>query len=70
MKKMKKNLTIEFNHTGIVQVRGDIEDAPFLNRIAPAISALDKVITALEYKPSPAEERRAQSGPPGVLKDC
>ncbi len=45
-----QNLTIEFNYTGVVQVRGDIEDTPFLNHLASAISALDKAIIALKYK--------------------
>lgn len=51
MRSSMQNLTIEFNNTGVVQVRGDIEDAPFLNRLAPAISALDQAITTLKYKP-------------------
>jgi len=46
-----QNLTIEFNTTGVVQVRGDLDDTPFLNRLAPAIVALDKAIAALNYKP-------------------
>ncbi len=54
-----QNLTIEFNHTGVVQVRGDIEDTAFLNHLASAISALDRAIAALNYKP-PIERKQLQ----------
>jgi hypothetical protein len=41
------NLIIEINPSGVVQVKGDIENVEFFRRMAPAIEQLDLNIQAI-----------------------